>query len=160
MNEKLADDLDSAFKLAGLIGSMVLTADKGEDYLLTNDELKRILYLLDVLAIYKHNADLDEEKESVPDSNPEEGKTEMTVDESFEKDRTFKDNYGFKMTVKAYPHGYTIFYADYSSETFGVNDSTENNFNKAMKQLIRLGLIDEKKAEELSAPIKVSEGEQ
>lgn len=196
MNEKLADNLDSAFKLAGLIGNMVLTANKGEDYLLTNDELKRILRLLDVLAIYKHNADLDVEKENVPDSNPEEGrwikdeehsitidmfkcskcgggghthfkfcpscgkkmKTEMTVDESFEKDRTFKDKYGFNMTVKAYPHGYSIFYADYSSETFGVNDSTENNFNKAMKQLIRLGLIDEKKAEELSAPIKVSEG--
>lgn len=157
MNEKLADDLDSAFKLAGLIGNMVFTADKGEDYLLANDELKRILHLLDVLAIYKHNADLDAEKKSVPDSNPEEGR--MIIDESFEKDRTFKDKYGFKMTVKAYPHGYSIFYADYSSETFGVNDSTENNFNKAMKRLIGLGLIDEKKAEELSAPIKVTEEE-
>ena len=73
MNEKLADDLDSAFKLAGLIGNMVFTADKGEDYLLANDELKRILHLLDVLAIYKYNAALDAEMESIPDSDPKEG---------------------------------------------------------------------------------------
>ena len=84
MNEKLADNLDSDFKLAGLIGSMVFTADKGEDYLLTNDELKRILYLLDVLAIYKHNADLDVEKKSISDSEPKKGKWIDHSDETIE----------------------------------------------------------------------------
>lgn len=65
--------MDLAFKLAGLIGNMVIASDKDEDYLLDNDELKRILYLLDVLAIYMHNADLGAEKESIPDNESKRG---------------------------------------------------------------------------------------
>lgn len=70
-----------------------------------------------------------------------------------------KDKYGFTSTVMANQKGYNILYADYSEERFECEDSTENNFDRAMNYLIRIGLIDERTAEELSMPIKAREGD-
>lgn len=56
----------------------------------------------------------------------------MPCDE-VEKYRTFKDSNGFLISIEAGPKGWSIIWADQSVDYADVNDTTENNFNKAYK---------------------------
>lgn len=49
--------------------------------------------------------------------------------------KTFRsDNYG-EVTIEAGQHGWTIMFADYSSEYKDTDNTPENNFNNAFKRL-------------------------
>lgn len=49
--------------------------------------------------------------------------------------RTFVDDLNLKITIDAGENGWTILYADSSSEYKNIEDTTENNFNSALKVL-------------------------
>lgn len=63
----------------------------------------------------------------------------MMPDDEIEKEKRFKDSNGRTVTIQAGPNGWTIIYADYSSEYGDVVSSTDENFdtayNKAVKRL-------------------------
>ena len=48
-----------------------------------------------------------------------------------EMSKTYKDENGLTITVDAGPHGWTIIYADHSTQYEDVDDTTVNNFNTA-----------------------------
>ena len=54
----------------------------------------------------------------------------MPIDK-IEKEVTYKDDLGMKITIQAGPHGYTIIFMDNTTEYEDIDDTTENNFNKA-----------------------------
>lgn len=49
--------------------------------------------------------------------------------------KKFVDDLGLKITIQAGENGWTILYADHSSEYADVVDTVENNFNKALETL-------------------------
>lgn len=51
------------------------------------------------------------------------------------KSQIFTDDSGLKININAGPNGWTILYADSSTEYKDVVDTTDNNFNTALKQL-------------------------
>lgn len=57
----------------------------------------------------------------------------MMPSSEVEKEKTYKDDIGLKITIQAGPHGWSILYADSSSEYEDNDSSTENNFNKALE---------------------------
>ena len=59
----------------------------------------------------------------------------MMPSNEIEMSKTFKDENGYKISIDAGPHGWTITYADYSTKYEDVDDTTENNFNKAYEIL-------------------------
>lgn len=52
-----------------------------------------------------------------------------------EKEKRYKDSQGLTITIQAGPRGWTILYADSSSEYRDVEASTEDNFNEALQTL-------------------------
>lgn len=48
-----------------------------------------------------------------------------------EKCKEFRDNSGYRVTIEAGPKGWTIIWADQSTNYLDINDTTENNFKKA-----------------------------
>ena len=49
--------------------------------------------------------------------------------------KTFVDSLGLKITIQSGENGWTILYADGSSEYKDIVDTTENNFNAALEVL-------------------------
>lgn len=61
-----------------------------------------------------------------------------------EKKKRYKCNDGLEITIEAGPHGWTVIYADYSTNYENVDDTTENNFQKAYNFAIKdLGKLTE-----------------
>ena len=59
----------------------------------------------------------------------------MMPSSEVEISKTFKDDCGFKDIIQAGKKGWTIIYADYSTEYKDVEDSAENNFKSALSVL-------------------------
>ena len=59
----------------------------------------------------------------------------MMPSEEIKKSKQFIDSSGLKITIDAGENGWTILYADSSSEYKDVVDTTENNFNAALTVL-------------------------
>lgn len=59
----------------------------------------------------------------------------MMPSSEIEVSKTFKDDLGLKIRVEAGKNGWTITYADSSSEYEDVEDTTENNFQAALTVL-------------------------
>ena len=59
----------------------------------------------------------------------------MMPSSEIEVSKTFKDDLGLKIRVEAGKNGWTIMYADSSSEYKDVEDTTENNFQSALTVL-------------------------
>lgn len=60
------------------------------------------------------------------------------------KERYFKDKDGYKITIQAGVNGWTIIYADSSTEFKDITASTEENFNTAYDLAVRrLGILTE-----------------
>jgi hypothetical protein len=59
----------------------------------------------------------------------------MMPSSEVEINKTLIDDLGFRVTVQAGPNGWTILYADSSSEYRDVVDTSENNFNAALAVL-------------------------
>lgn len=55
----------------------------------------------------------------------------MMPSNKIELEKHYKDNLGFKIVIQAGPEGYSIIYADHSTEYADINDTTENNFKTA-----------------------------
>lgn len=49
--------------------------------------------------------------------------------------KTYKDRLGLKITIDAGKNGWTIMWADYSSDYKDVEDTAENNFQEALAKL-------------------------
>ena len=47
--------------------------------------------------------------------------------------KQYIDEYGLTITIEAGPHGYTIIYADGSSHWQDIDQSSEENFDKALE---------------------------
>ena len=60
----------------------------------------------------------------------------MPVDE-IEKEERYEDTIGLKITIQAGPNGWSILYADSSSEWKDCVSTTEDNFNDAYKVATR-----------------------
>ena len=54
----------------------------------------------------------------------------MMPSSEVEMSKMFVDDFGHKITIQAGKNGWTILYADSSSEYKDVVDTTDNNFNK------------------------------
>jgi len=66
----------------------------------------------------------------------------MMPSSEVEKCNHFKVGAGqLRVTIEAGPNGWTILYADHSSDGMNVHDTTENNFNKAM-ELLKMNFND------------------
>jgi hypothetical protein len=61
----------------------------------------------------------------------------MMPSSEIEISKSFKDENGLEITIDAGPHGWTIIYADYSTKYEDVDDTAENNFNKAFSILTK-----------------------
>lgn len=59
----------------------------------------------------------------------------MMPSSEVEKEQKFTDGYNSTVTVQAGKNGWTVLYADSSSEYADVEDTTENNFDAAVKVL-------------------------
>lgn len=59
----------------------------------------------------------------------------MMPSSEVEMSKTFVDDLGLKITIQAGENGWTILYADHSSEYKDIVDTTENNFNSALEVL-------------------------
>jgi len=59
----------------------------------------------------------------------------MMPSSEVEKEKTYKDSVGMNIKIQAGPKGWTILYADSSSEYRDVEASTEENFEEALKTL-------------------------
>ena len=59
----------------------------------------------------------------------------MMPSSEIEVSKTFKDDLGLKIRIEAGKNGWTIMYADSSSEYKDVVDTTENNFQTALSVL-------------------------
>lgn len=60
------------------------------------------------------------------------------------KEKPYADKYRHLIIIQAGPHGWTILFADHSSEFEDVDDTTENNFKKAYKKATEyLGPLDD-----------------
>ncbi len=59
----------------------------------------------------------------------------MMPSSEIEVSKTFKDDLGLKITIQAGKNGWTIMYADSSSEYKDVKDTTKNNFESALTVL-------------------------
>lgn len=59
----------------------------------------------------------------------------MMPSSEVKKQKKFVDDLGLKITIQAGENGWTILYADHSSEYADVVDTVENNFNKALETL-------------------------
>lgn len=57
----------------------------------------------------------------------------MMPSDSIEIEESFSDACGFKILIQAGPEGYSIIYADHSCEYQDINDTSENNFDKAYR---------------------------
>lgn len=69
-----------------------------------------------------------------------------------DKEETFIDENNYKVTIQAGYNGYTIIYADGSSQYEDITCSTEENFNKAFRlaeisvgKLTRTGQVSEER---------------
>ena len=69
-----------------------------------------------------------------------------------DKEETFIDENNYKVTIQAGCNGYTIIYADGSSQYEDITCSTEENFNKAFRlaessvgKLTRTGQVSEER---------------
>ena len=59
----------------------------------------------------------------------------MMPSSEIEVSKTFKDDLGLKIRVEAGKNGWTIIYADGSSEYKDIKDMFDNNFQAALKAL-------------------------
>lgn len=59
----------------------------------------------------------------------------MMPSSEIEQQKRYVDEHGLKITIQAGKNGWTILYADSSSEYADVVDTTENNHNKALEVL-------------------------
>ncbi len=58
--------------------------------------------------------------------------------------KTFKDKNGFKLTIEAGSEGWTVIYADHSTNYADAVDTAENNFKKAYDTAVNnVGLLEE-----------------
>lgn len=59
-------------------------------------------------------------------------------------ERCYKDKDGYRITIQAGVNGWTIIYADASTEFKDITNSTEENFNAAYDLTVsRLGILTE-----------------
>jgi hypothetical protein len=49
---------------------------------------------------------------------------------------SYKDKYGFNITIEASSKGWTILWADYSTTFADIDDTAENNFQKAYDEAV------------------------
>ncbi len=66
----------------------------------------------------------------------------MMPSDEVEISKRIKDKYGSGITIQAGKNGWTILYADYSSEYEDVESTAEKNFNTAMGRLKSRRLIE------------------
>ena len=57
----------------------------------------------------------------------------MMPSKEIEIEKIYKDVYGLKVIIQAGKNGWTVLWADCSSSYQDVEDTAENNFNKALK---------------------------
>lgn len=57
----------------------------------------------------------------------------MMPQSEVEKTATYEDSHGSKITIEAGPNGWTVIYADHSTEYNDVVATTEENFGMALK---------------------------
>jgi hypothetical protein len=55
----------------------------------------------------------------------------MMPSDEIKKEKHYKDDLGLRITIQAGPHGWTIMYADSSSEFKDVDSTTNENFKTA-----------------------------
>ena len=68
----------------------------------------------------------------------------MMPNSEIEVERYYKDKNGYRITIQAGVNGWTIIYADSSTEFKDITTSTEENFNTAYDLAIsRLGILTE-----------------
>ena len=66
----------------------------------------------------------------------------MMPSDEVEINKRVKDKYGMGITIQSGKNGWTILYADSSSEYENVESTAEGNFNAAMGRLRSHGLIE------------------
>lgn len=59
----------------------------------------------------------------------------MMPSSEVEVEKTYIDSCDLKITVQAGPNGYSIIYADHSTEYEDVEDTTENNLQRALDKI-------------------------
>lgn len=62
----------------------------------------------------------------------------MMPSDCIEKEKRFKTESGLVLQIQAGREGWTIIYADGSSEYKDISDTTENNFNEAYERVKKL----------------------
>ena len=68
----------------------------------------------------------------------------MMPSSEIESERYYKDKNGYRITIQAGVNGWTIIYADSSTEFKDITASTDENFNTAYDLAIsRLGILTE-----------------
>ena len=68
----------------------------------------------------------------------------MMPSTEIEIEKCYKDKDGYKITIQAGKNGWTIIYADSSTEFKDITTSTEENFNSAYDLAVsRLGILTE-----------------
>ncbi len=55
----------------------------------------------------------------------------MMPSDEIKKEKHYKDDLGLRITIQAGPHGWTIMYADSSSEFKDIDSTTDENFKTA-----------------------------
>ena len=68
----------------------------------------------------------------------------MMPSTEIEMEKHYKDSNGYRITIQAGLHGWTIIYADASSEFKDINNSTDKNFKDAYNLAVnKLGILTE-----------------
>lgn len=68
----------------------------------------------------------------------------MMPSTEIEIEKCYKDKDGYKIIIQAWVNGWTIIYADASTEFKDITNSTEENFNVAYDLAVsRLGILTE-----------------
>jgi len=68
-------------------------------------------------------------------SNEDKRLFRMMLPEEVEKEVVYRDTLGLRIIVQAGVHGFSIIYADNSTIGYEIDDTTENNFNRALSIL-------------------------
>ena len=72
----------------------------------------------------------------------------MMPSDEIKKSKTFIDELGLKITIDAGENGWTIMYADCSTQYKDTVDTTDNNFNTALEVLVSHLKVKETEVEE------------
>ncbi len=75
----------------------------------------------------------------------------MMPSDEIGKEKCFKDKDGYSITIQAGVHGWSIIYADNSSEFTDTDDTVDNNFSAAYTRAVeRLGELCEEESSNAS----------